>query len=76
MLVSYHRVDELGVITINNPPVNALSHGVRNGLLEAITKAQADDSQAVVILCEGRTFVAGSDISEFGKPIEAPSLPR
>lgn len=76
MLVSYHRVDELGVITINNPPVNALSHGVRNGLLEAITKAQADDSQAVVILCEGRTFVAGSDISEFGKPIEVPSLPQ
>lgn len=76
MLVSYHRVDELGVITIDNPPVNALSCGVRKGVLEAITTAQADDSKAVVILCEGRTFIAGSDISEFGKPIAEPSLPQ
>lgn len=76
MLVSYRRVDELAVITINNPPVNALSHGVRKGVLEAITTAQADDSKAVVILCEGRTFIAGADISEFGKPIEEPSLPQ
>lgn len=76
MLVSYRRVDEVAVITINNPPVNALSHGVRKGVLEAITTAQADDSKAVVILCEGRTFIAGADISEFGKPIEEPSLPQ
>ncbi|KKL79799.1 hypothetical protein LCGC14_2011210, partial [marine sediment metagenome] len=76
MLVSYHRVNELGVITIDNPPVNALSYGVRKGILEAITTAHADDSKAVVILCEGRTFIAGSDISEFGKPIAEPSLPQ
>jgi len=69
MLVSYRRVDELAVITINNPPVNALSHGVRKGVLEAINTAQADDSKAIVIQCEGRTFIAGADISEFGKPI-------
>ncbi|OEY66384.1 3-hydroxyacyl-CoA dehydrogenase NAD-binding domain-containing protein [Marinobacter sp. X15-166B] len=76
MLVSYHRVDELGVITINNPPVNALSHGVRQGVQQAITAAQADDSKAIVILCEGRTFIAGADITEFGKPMQAPSLPE
>ncbi|PCM44413.1 3-hydroxyacyl-CoA dehydrogenase NAD-binding domain-containing protein [Marinobacter sp. ANT_B65] len=76
MLVSYRRVDELAVITINNPPVNALSHGVRKGVLEAINTAQADDSKAIVIQCEGRTFIAGADISEFGKPIEEPSLPQ
>nr|WP_323752972.1 3-hydroxyacyl-CoA dehydrogenase NAD-binding domain-containing protein [Marinobacter sp.] len=76
MLVSYHRIDELGVITINNPPVNALSHGVRQGIFEAVAQAQDDDSKAVVILCEGRTFVAGADISEFGKPIQEPSLPQ
>ncbi|MFV8572302.1 3-hydroxyacyl-CoA dehydrogenase NAD-binding domain-containing protein [Marinobacter sp. SBS5] len=76
MLVSYHRIDELGVITINNPPVNALSHGVRQGIFDAVAQAQDDDSKAVVILCEGRTFVAGADISEFGKPIQEPSLPQ
>lgn len=76
MLVSYHRIDELGVITINNPPVNALSHGVRQGIFDAVAQAQGDESKAVVILCEGRTFVAGSDISEFGKPIQEPSLPQ
>ena len=76
MLVSYHRVDKLGVVTINNPPVNALSHGVRKGVLDAITIAQEDDSKAIVIMCEGRTFIAGSDISEFGKPIVEPSLPQ
>ncbi|WP_338089301.1 3-hydroxyacyl-CoA dehydrogenase NAD-binding domain-containing protein [Marinobacter daepoensis] len=76
MLVKYERIDELGVITISNPPVNALSQGVRSGILEAVTQAQADDSKAIVILCEGRTFVAGADISEFGKPIQEPSLPQ
>ncbi len=76
MLVNYERIDELGVITISNPPVNALSHGVRSGILEAINQAQADDSRAILILCEGRTFVAGADISEFGKPIREPSLPQ
>lgn len=76
MLVKYERIDELGVITISNPPVNALSHGVRSGILEAVNQAQADDSRAILILCEGRTFVAGADISEFGKPIQEPSLPK
>ncbi len=74
MMVSYQQENELAVITINNPPVNALSHGVRQGVFDAIAKAQADDSKAIVLLCEGRTFVAGADISEFGKPMQEPSL--
>ncbi len=76
MLVSYELVDDIGVITVNNPPVNALSHGVREGLVTALATAQADSSKAIVLLCEGRTFIAGADISEFGKPPQAPSLPE
>jgi 3-hydroxyacyl-CoA dehydrogenase len=61
---------------IDNPPVNAASHAVRSGVLRALTEAEADgDVTAIVILCEGRTFVAGADIREFGKPPGEPSLP-
>ncbi|MEO1203637.1 MAG: 3-hydroxyacyl-CoA dehydrogenase NAD-binding domain-containing protein, partial [Pseudomonadota bacterium] len=74
--VSYTLVDDIGVITIDNPPVNALSHAVRSGLLEAIETAGQDDSRAVVIHCEGRTFIAGADITEFGKPPADPWLPQ
>ena len=49
--VSYERLDGIGVITVDNPPVNALSHGVRQGLLDAIQAAQQDDSEAVLIVC-------------------------
>jgi 3-hydroxyacyl-CoA dehydrogenase len=73
--VSYEIVDDIGVITIENPPVNALSHAVRQGLLESIQTAQNDASRAILILCSGRTFVAGADITEFGKPPQAPFLP-
>lgn len=76
MLVSYQLVDDIGLITINNPPVNALSQGVREGLVDALATAGADSSKAIVVLCEGRTFIAGADISEFGKPPQAPSLPE
>lgn len=73
--VSYELTDNIGVITIDNPPVNALSQAVRQGLLDAIRTAQADASKAVLIVCAGRTFVAGADISEFGKPPAKPFLP-
>lgn len=73
--VSYELVGSIGVITVNNPPVNALSHAVREGLLDAITRAQSDASEAVLLLCQGRTFIAGADITEFGKPLKAPGLP-
>ncbi len=73
--VSYELDGNIGVIAVDNPPVNALSHAVRQGLLDAITAAEGDASEAVVIICEGRTFIAGADITEFGKPFQPPGLP-
>jgi 3-hydroxyacyl-CoA dehydrogenase len=73
--VSYELVDDIGVITVANPPVNALSHAVRKGINDAIAAAQEDASKAVLIICEGRTFIAGADITEFGKPPREPHLP-
>jgi 3-hydroxyacyl-CoA dehydrogenase len=73
--VSYELVDDIGVITVDNPPVNALSHAVRQGLHDAILAAQKDASRAVLIVCAGRTFIAGADITEFGKPPREPHLP-
>lgn len=74
--VKYTLTGNIGVISVDSPPVNALSHAVRQGLLDAITEAQNDASEAVLIICEGRTFFAGADISEFGKPIQDPWLPE
>ncbi len=66
---------EIGVIVINNPPVNALSQPVRAGLKAALAAANAQPGlAALLILCEGRTFIAGADIREFGKPIAPPDL--
>ncbi len=65
------------IVCSNNPPVNALSAPVRLGLVAAISEAEADDSvRAVVICCEGQTFFAGADITEFGKPPKDPWLPQ
>ncbi|HEU4538670.1 MAG TPA: enoyl-CoA hydratase-related protein, partial [Polyangiaceae bacterium] len=75
--ISTQRHGDVLVITSNNPPVNALGHAVRAGLAEAIAAAGADEAvRAVVIRCEGQTFFAGADISEFGKPIRDPWLPE
>ena len=73
--VSYELVDDIGVITVDNPPVNALSHAVRQGLDDAMQAARQDASRVVLILCAGRTFIAGADITEFGKPPREPHLP-
>ena len=73
------RRDSVLIVTSNNPPVNALGHAVRQGLVAAIEEADADDAiQAVVIRCEGQTFFAGADVSEFGTPkaFEPPMLPQ
>jgi 3-hydroxyacyl-CoA dehydrogenase len=70
--VSYTKDGELGIITINNPPVNALSQHVRQGLSESFAEAADDDTIATILICEGRTFIAGADISEFGKPMGPP----
>jgi 3-hydroxyacyl-CoA dehydrogenase len=66
---------EVSVITLNSPPVNALSQAVREGLDKALKTAFADTrTKVVVIVCDGRTFVAGADIREFGKPRKPPGL--
>ena len=76
-LVKYSVYNSIAVLTINNPPVNALGHMVRIGLVEAIKRAELDDSvQAVLIHAHGKTFPAGADIKEFGKPAQAPLLPE
>ena len=71
------RHDNVLVVISDNPPVNALSQAVRTGLKTAIEEALGDDSvEGVVIRCDGRTFFAGADITEFGKPPQGPSLPE
>ena len=65
------------VVTIDNPPVNALGQAVRQGLAAAIAQAETDDAVAAVLLVgNGKAFIAGADIREFGKPPVPPSLPE
>ena len=72
-VVQFERRGRIGIISVDNPPVNALGQAVRQGLIDALGKALADsDVQAVVLIGKGRTFVAGADISEFGKPHKDP----
>ncbi|MBT7604500.1 MAG: 3-hydroxyacyl-CoA dehydrogenase [Kordiimonadaceae bacterium] len=67
--------ENIAVVTIDNPPVNALSHVVRSGVSDAIQELCKDTSvKAIILICVGRTFCAGADISEFGKPPLSPSL--
>lgn len=74
-MVHYREVGNVAVLTVDNPPVNALGHGVRSGLVDGIARANASASiDAIVIICAGRTFFAGADIREFGKPPLDPSL--
>ncbi|MCY7339625.1 MAG: enoyl-CoA hydratase/isomerase family protein [Sphingomonas bacterium] len=75
--ISTHKHHDILVVTSNNPPVNALGAAVRQGLVAAIEQAEGDASvKAVVIRCEGQTFFAGADITEFGKPPVMPWLPE
>lgn len=68
-VVHYRRLDELGVIQIDHPPVNALGQAVRAGLLAALEEGLADArARVLAVVAEGRTFIAGADIREFGKP--------
>jgi 3-hydroxyacyl-CoA dehydrogenase len=77
--ISTRRHDDVLIVTSNNPPVNALGHEVREGLVQAMDEADADEAvKAVVIICQGQTFFAGADISEFGTPksFQPPMLPQ
>ncbi|HEY2976531.1 MAG TPA: 3-hydroxyacyl-CoA dehydrogenase NAD-binding domain-containing protein, partial [Burkholderiaceae bacterium] len=76
-VVKTERRDSVLVVTIANPPVNALGVDVRRGLVAAIATAEADGAvAAVLIVGAGRNFIAGADIREFGKPPQPPSLPE
>ena len=67
--------NDVAVLTLDSPPVNALSAPVRDGLAQGIAKALADPAvKSIVLICAGRTFIAGADISEFGKPPAGASL--
>ena len=74
--ISTKRHGDVLIVISNNPPVNALGHAVREGLVKAIEEADSDKAvKAVVIVCQGQTFFAGADITEFGKPMQMPMLP-
>ena len=74
--VAYTRHDDVAVLRIQNPPVNALSQAVRQGLQDGMDRAESEEGvKAVVIVGEGRAFIAGADITEFGKPPKEPHLP-
>jgi 3-hydroxyacyl-CoA dehydrogenase len=65
---------EIALIIVDNPPVNALSWHVRQGLFDGMTKAVTDGAAGIVVICEGRTFIAGADISEFSGAPKGPGL--
>lgn len=74
--VAYALEGNIAVITIDNPPVNALGHATRQGVWDALDRFAADGAaEAAVLICAGRTFCAGADISEFDAPPEDPWLP-
>jgi 3-hydroxyacyl-CoA dehydrogenase len=71
----FEKRGEVGVIWVNNPPVNAISLGVREAIIDGVAKLAADPEIKIgVLACEGRTFMAGADITEFGKPPKSPGL--
>jgi len=67
--------DGIAVLTLDSPPVNALSATVRAGIRDGVARAVADDAvKGIVLICAGKTFIAGADITEFGKPPAGPAL--
>ncbi len=75
-IVTIDRDGDIAVVTVNNPPVNALSQALRQGLWDAAEALDVEQGiRAVVLICAGRTFIAGADVSEFGKPPMEPHLP-
>ncbi|WP_121067994.1 3-hydroxyacyl-CoA dehydrogenase NAD-binding domain-containing protein [Chachezhania antarctica] len=74
-VIGYERIGDIAVLAAQNPPVNALGHAVRQGLVDGIARAEADGAKAVLIYGEGTTFFAGADIREFGQTPKEPHLP-
>lgn len=76
MVVGLSRQDDIAIVTVDNPPVNAIGQSVRQGLLNAVSTTEADASiVGIVLVCAGRTFIAGADVREFNKPPMEPHLP-
>ena len=76
-VVSYSREGDIAYITVDSPPVNALSLPVRAGLQNCVRTFVADkEAKAAILICAGRTFIAGADITEFDKPRQDPWLPE
>ncbi|WP_171209394.1 MULTISPECIES: 3-hydroxyacyl-CoA dehydrogenase NAD-binding domain-containing protein [unclassified Ruegeria] len=73
--IRYEKHGDIAVLAAQNPPVNALGVDVRRGLLDGLERAEAEGAKAVLIYGEGRTYFAGADIREFGKPLQEPGLP-
>ena len=74
-VVALARAGEIALLTIDSPPVNALSAPVREGIVAGLRRAIDDPAvKAIVLICAGRTFIAGADIGEFGKPPKGPNL--
>jgi len=65
---------DVALVIVDNPPVNALSSHVRQGLFDGLNRAVSDGAKAIVVICDGRTFIAGADISEFGGAMKGASL--
>jgi 3-hydroxyacyl-CoA dehydrogenase len=73
--VTFTKQGPIGIATVDNPPVNALSYAVRSGLAAVVAQADADpEVKALILICAGRTFIAGADIREFGSPMKDPNL--
>lgn len=76
MSITIEQQGAIAIVEIDNPPVNALSLQLRSQLIEAVQTLDANDSvKGVLLRCAGRTFIAGADVNEFGKPPQAPHLP-
>lgn len=75
-VVRSYFIDHIGVIAINNPPVNAISHEVRSGIVNALKELNQADIDHIILHCDGNTFSAGADIKEFGQTPIAPHLPE
>ncbi|MEL0438107.1 3-hydroxyacyl-CoA dehydrogenase NAD-binding domain-containing protein [Phycobacter sp. K97] len=73
--IGYERVGDIAILKAQNPPVNALGLDVRQGLVDGIKRAESEGAKAVLIYGEGRTYFAGADIREFGRPPQGPFLP-
>ncbi|SDW76330.1 3-hydroxyacyl-CoA dehydrogenase [Ruegeria halocynthiae] len=74
-VIEYEKEGDIAVLSANNPPVNALGVEVRRGLMDGIERAETEGVRAVLIYGRGRTYFAGADIREFGKPPQDPWLP-